>query len=241
MKKRIVLSLLLVFTITSIIGQHKINSYKYIIVPDKFEIFNKVDQHQTSSLIKFLFNKNGFKAFLSNETFPEDLAKNKCLALTVVLENNSGFFNTKNKIILKDCKNDVFFTTNEGVSKHKNYKKAYHEAIRNAYKSIRALNYSYKSIQAQLMKNEETEVKVDVETTNLKVNSIKKLYAQSNTNGYQLVDSKPEIRFQILNTNVKDVFILKDINGILYKNNSVWIAEYFKNGKKVIEQFQIKF
>ena len=52
-------------------------------------------------------------------------------------------FITKLKIELVNCNNEVIFTSKEGKSKEKDYKKAYHEALRNAFQSISELNYSY--------------------------------------------------------------------------------------------------
>ena len=49
MKKIIVL---LLFISSSIYAQKKINDYKYIIVPNKFDFASKEDQYQTSSLTK---------------------------------------------------------------------------------------------------------------------------------------------------------------------------------------------
>ena len=116
-----VLSLLTV----SVFAQKNINNYKYIVVPNKFDFVNKVDQYQTSSLTKFLFNKHGFTAFLAEDDLPSDLAENRCLALTAVVESSSSMFATKNVIILKDCANKTVYSSKEGKSKLKEYKKQY--------------------------------------------------------------------------------------------------------------------
>jgi len=46
-------------------------------------------------------------------------------------------------VVLKDCKNNQLFISEEGSSREKEYKIAYHEALRNAFESIAALNYKY--------------------------------------------------------------------------------------------------
>ncbi len=235
---------------TSIFAQKNINNYKYVIVPKKFDFVKKDDQYQTSSLTKFLFNKDGFTVFLSDQKLPIDLSKNRCLALTSEVEDESSMFSTKITIKLKDCYNNVVFSSKEGTSKLKDYKKSYHEAIRDAFKSIKALNYNYvplKEKPEELTEQSSVIVKPKVITAKtIKENTVNKtkeitLYAQSTANGYQLVNTTPEVVFQVLKTNVKDVFILKNKNGILYKDDNTWFAEYYKEGIKVIEKYEVKF
>jgi hypothetical protein len=140
------ISLSIVFllcSLTTVFAQKDINSYKYIIVPIQYEFQKSEDQYQINSLTEFLFNKEGFTAVFSNSTFPDELALNACSALKAVLVSESGLFTTKIKINLVDCYNAVVFSTDLGTSKLKDYKKAYHEAIRNAFADIQALNYVY--------------------------------------------------------------------------------------------------
>lgn len=120
-----------------------INSYKYVIVPQEFEFLKEPDQYQLSSLTKFLFEKEGFEVFFEGEELPEEFSKNPCEALVADVENHSGLFRTRVNIILKDCYNRQIFTSEEGVSRKKDFKDAYHEALRNAFQSIEDLNYSY--------------------------------------------------------------------------------------------------
>lgn len=248
--KKIIFILLLVTAST--FAQKKINNYKYVIVPNKFEFVKKNDQYQTSSLTKFLFNKSGFTAFLADESLPKEVAENRCLALTGSVKDDSGMFTTKSIVELKDCYGNVVFTSKVGVSKNKEYKKAYHEAIRNAFKSVAALKYKYIPSKKNILENKKEDVAIVVETpkaiikTSAKIKEVKNdisktLYAQSITNGFQLVNMKPEVVFQILKTNVNDVFIIKDKNGLIYKSGNDWIAEYFKGDKRVLENYQIKF
>ncbi|MCD8415780.1 hypothetical protein LNI89_10455 [Tenacibaculum dicentrarchi] len=230
-----IITLLLMIS-TSIQAQKQVNNYKYIIVPNKFDFLKTVDQYQTSSLTKFLFKKHGFTVFLADEVLPNDLAENRCLALTAVLTDASSLFTTKNSITLKDCGNKDIFSSKEGKSRIKDYKKAYHEAIRNSFKSIKALKYNYTPI---IIQKNDNQSKLVVEKTI--DNSVINLYAQPIKNGFQLVDANPKVIFKILKTNVKNVFVIEDKNGIIYKNNDIWIAEYYKNGIKTIEKYQVKF
>ncbi|MCD8423486.1 hypothetical protein [Tenacibaculum finnmarkense] len=232
--------ILLLLISTSIQAQKNVNNYKYIMVPNKFDFLKTVDQYQTSSLTKFLFKKHGFTVFLADEVLPDDLAENRCLALTAVLTDASSLFTTKNSITLKDCGNKDVFSSKEGRSKIKNYKKSYHEAIRNAFKSIKALKYKYTPNSTQnIIQNIDNQSELLANKT--VESTVINLYAQPTKNGFQLVDTTQEIIFKILKTSVKDVFAIKDKNGIIYKNNDIWISEYYKKGIKKTEKYQVKF
>ncbi|TDQ30053.1 hypothetical protein [Tenacibaculum caenipelagi] len=247
MKK--ILFIALFITIGSF-AQKSINNYKYIIVPSQFDFVKGKDKYQTSSLTKFLFNKYGFTAFLDDEQLPNEVANNRCLVLKGVVKDASSMFTTKSTIELRDCYNKVVFTSKEGRSKEKEYKKAYHEAIRNAFKSIEALKYKYVPLEEDqvTITKEVPAVVTTVKVVEDKLVEVKKdksiaevLYAQLIENGFQLVNTKPEVVFQVLKTNVKDVFVIKDKNGILYKNENSWFAEYYDNDIKVIKEYQVKF
>ncbi|MCD8445306.1 hypothetical protein [Tenacibaculum finnmarkense] len=232
--------ILLLLISTSIQAQKNVNNYKYIMVPNKFDFLKTVDQYQTSSLTKFLFKKHGFTVFLADEVLPDDLAENRCLALTAVLTDASSLFTTKNSITLKDCGNKDVFSSKEGRSKIKNYKKSYHEAIRNAFKSIKALKYKYTPNSTQnIIQNIDNQSELLANKT--VESTVINLYAQPTKNGFQLVDTTQKIIFKILKTSVKDVFAIKDKNGIIYKNNDIWISEYYKKGIKKTEKYQVKF
>lgn len=245
-------TLLLLLLSATVFAQKSINNYKYIIVPKQFDFLKTADKYRTSSLTKFLFNKNGFTAFISDEELPAELANNRCLALIAEVKNNSNMFTTKNNIELKDCNNNVVYTSQEGKSKIKDYKRAYHEAIREAFNSIKRLNYNYTpavnhvdSELASSPQGEFQEVQTEVVEKVIKERVVKlsenDLFAQPKKNGYQLINTKPEIVFELLNTNVKDVYIIKNKNGILYKNNNNWIAEYYENNVKITTQYNVKF
>lgn len=238
--KKLSLLLLLLSTITY--AQKSVNAYKYVIIPNKFDFVKHADQYQTSSLTKFLFKKYGFDAYIDNEQLPDDLAKNRCLALTGDVKDESGMFTAKSVIELRDCHNAVVYTSQVGKSKLKEYQKAYHESIREAFKSIQQLKYKYqpkditeKSNDVELL----VEEKKDVKNENIKSNTI--LYAQAISNGFQLVNTKPEKVYEILKTGIKDVFILKNKKGIVYKRNTEWVVEYYQGEQKEVHIYDIKF
>lgn len=131
------------FFVSSIFSQTNLNEYKYVIVSKKYDFLKRADQYQLNSLSKFLFNKYGFEALMEGETYPEDLIKNRCLALKADASKGSGMFKTKITVELTDCNDRVVYTTGVGESRQKEFDKAYTAAIREAFKSFEAVNYSY--------------------------------------------------------------------------------------------------
>ena len=111
-----------------------VNEYKYALVPSKFSFLNEVDQYKLNTLTKLLMGKYGFVAFLNNEILPDEVLNNNCNKVYVDVVKSGGVFTTKLSIVLKDCKNNVLFTTAEGKSREKEFKIAYNEALRDAFK-----------------------------------------------------------------------------------------------------------
>jgi len=142
MKLKLLTLLLAIFISNAIIGQ-SLNEYKYIIIPSKFDFLKSENQHQLNSLTKFLFEKEGFKTIYDNLERPADLSNNPCLGLTADVFDDSGMFTTKLSIELTNCKNQKILQSEIGKSKEKDYKKGFQEALRNAFKSVTAQNYSY--------------------------------------------------------------------------------------------------
>lgn len=155
------------FSFSVLFAQKNINSYKYILVPKQFEFQKSADQYQLNSLTKFLFEKYGFNVLFTDENFPADLAANSCLGLKAKVNNDSGMFNTKMNVVLTDCYNQVVFSTKDGKSKEKDYKTAYHEALRMAFSDIENLKYVYDGSAAANEKINETN-KVEIEKLTVK-------------------------------------------------------------------------
>ncbi|WP_321975207.1 hypothetical protein [Aureibaculum sp. 2210JD6-5] len=93
---------------------------------------------------------------------------------------------------------------------------------------------------------EMVEVEETIETEETNINNkaepeLTILYAQANKLGYQLVDSSPKVVFILLTSSIKNVYILKNKNGMVYKQNGTWVAEYFNGTELVKESLNIKF
>ena len=131
---------LIILVSTTLFAQKSIKDYKYIIVPKQYEFQKSEDQHQINSLTKFLFEKEEFIVFFSDDSYPEELALNACAALKAVVNDESGMLSTKVTISLIDCYNKAIYTTPEGRSKIKDYKRGYQDAIRKAFVNIQELD-----------------------------------------------------------------------------------------------------
>ena len=153
MNKSVIIVFFLIISSSFCFAQSNINNYKYVIVPKQYEFQKDEDSYQINSLTKFLFEREGFTAFFSTDTFPQELANNSCMALKAIVKDESGMLNTKLNINLVDCYNNIVFSTTEVKSKEKDYKKAYQATIRKTFEDIEALNYSYNPVNISEAKN----------------------------------------------------------------------------------------
>ncbi len=171
MKIKIFTTLTVLFVISSTFAQYNLNEYKYVIVPKKYEFLKKANQYRLNELTEFLFNKYGFETLMEGDTYPEDLVRNRCLALKSDVTKDSGLFKTKLNVELKDCNDQIIYTTQTGESREKEYSKAYNEALRDAFKSFETINYKYVPKKNDVA----VETKVEVNNTNAVVNEIQQL------------------------------------------------------------------
>lgn len=68
-------------------------------------------------------------------------------------------------------------------------------------------------------------------------------YAQQTPNGYQLVDSTPQIRLKVYRTSMPNIYIgvNEKVKGLVYNKESKWFFEYYVSDKLQIEEISIKF
>ncbi len=255
-RNSIIVLLFLVFV--SGFSQTNLNKYKYVIVPNQYDFLNKADQFQLNSLSEFLFNKYGFVALMEGSEFPEDLKNDRCLALTSNVINDKKLFKTILTIILKDCNNKEVYKSKEGESREKEYKIAYNQALRGAFKSLSTLNHKYEPTtknsvassqlptvieQKNLDKVKEEKIDQPIKTINTPIvtNNSNILYAQAIDNGFQLVDSKPKVVYRMLKTSKNSVFLVEGKAAIIYESNGKWLLEFYENGNQKQEVLNIKF
>lgn len=69
------------------------------------------------------------------------------------------------------------------------------------------------------------------------------LYAQELTNGYQLVDSTPQIQLKMYKSAMPNVYVAKsnDKDGVVYTSDGKWYFEFYSGSSMVREELNIKF
>lgn len=266
MKK--VLNLYVLLAVCALNAQQSVNNFKYVIVPKQFEFQRSQNQYKLNEMTEFLLEKYNFNA-VSEGDLPEDLYRNNCLGLKALVVDDSNMFVTRLKVELRDCKNNLVYTSKVGKSKQKEYRATYQEALRRTFQSFKSLNYKYEPSESPLQEStEQPEVPVTPEppkTEALKTEVVAEevmtlpeeteeatnndpaetagqvLYAQAIPMGYQLIDTTPKVMFQLLKTSKEDVYLLKEKKGLFYKEGDFWIAEFWENDRLLKEKYQVKF
>lgn len=219
------------FVVTSIFSQSNLNQYKYVIVPHKFDFLKEKNKYQINALTKFLFSKYGFETVMEGSEYPEDLARNRCLALRSNVVKGSGLFKTKLSIQLHDCNDKLVFTSKEGESREKEYKTAYNLALRDAFKSVEALNYKYKPstaitptavpIATQMAVNNGGEVTNEIKALKEEIQNLKKEKASKVVNTEtKVISTKTIVQEPIKTTEAP--------SGVLY-------AQVISNGFQLVD------
>ncbi|MBW1296688.1 hypothetical protein [Aquimarina litoralis] len=177
-------------------AQNSVNDYKYVIVPEGYVFLAENDAYQMNSLTKFLFKKYGFTAFIRGEDLPRDLKLNGCKGLRADVRKKPSLLRTKLIVDLIDCNGTIIFSTREGVSREKEFKKSYHEALRNAFKDFKTLNYKYNGKKEGDVASNESGVAVQSNISN-DSEKLKKDKPKANTKANApktvAVDQKPKV------------------------------------------------
>jgi len=270
MKKYVLLFVL--FLGVTVSAQKELNAYEYVIIPTRFDFQKEANQYGVNLLLKYKFQQMGFKTFLDTDILPEKLRFNTCSYFSPALYSKSTMSKTIISIELLNCHNKLLFKTREGVSRSKNYKKSYNEAIRESLSSFGDYKLSYepteeiiaikkevntdpeadKQSEIEMLKAQVTALKIKQEKLPDEKREISKivnvdntksyLIAHKKTNGFLLVNSVSEkIEFIIHTTKMKDVFILKNKSGVIYKKDAGWVREYIDKERTVLEFLDIKF
>jgi hypothetical protein len=237
--KKIVL-LLLLFA-GSVFAQSSVNDYKYVVVNARYSFQSKKDQYRLNTLTKLLLEKYGFTAFLDSDDMPEEVANYNCNKLYADVESEGNFLKTKLIIVLKDCKDNIIFTSGEGTSKDKDWGRAYNEALRGAFDSFAKLNYKYNQKVATSPTAAKQVSAAAVVSEPVAVGGM--LYAQPIDNGYQLIDNTPKAVMKIFRTSAKDTYIAirGTVQGVLVSKDAQWFFEYYDKDKLISEKMAVKF
>jgi len=258
MKRYILLFCL--FLVSSAYAQNTINNYKYVIVPERFSFLKENDQYALNSITKQLLESKGFTVFFDDTELPNDIANNKCTALSADLADKGGMFTTNLILTLKDCRGNVVFKSKVGSSREKDYSTGYNMALRDAFSSLDKVSYAYNGAngnagQPAAATTVAATPSVTVKPTTATVPPVtpavqpvttkegKTLYAQAIPNGYQLIDTTPKKVLTILKTSAENYFIASNdtVSGVVLKINDEWFFEYYSNGRLVSEKLLVKF
>ena len=200
--------------------------------------------------------KYGFKSFLSTDILPEEIANTNCNKVFVDVTESSNMFTTKLKVVLKDCKNNVLFTSEEGTSREKDYAAGFNQALRGAFKSFDKLNHKYNGastnevitepiatviLEEKFEATKPIEPSKPIETPVLKPEIV--LFAQPIANGFQIVNNEPRVIMRLFNTSQKNVFIGRrdDTQGVVIFKNNQWFFEYYEKGALVSDPLKVRF
>jgi hypothetical protein len=232
-------------------SQNTINNYRYVLVPEKFEIFKTENQYGLNTLTKMLLEDKGFTVYMASAALPPDLAANRCNALKAELVDKKGFFVTSITLVLKDCQGNIVFKSKEGKSREKEWQAAYDEALRDAYTTLKSTPYSFDSTavpqQQAAVAAQPAQPQVQAQAPAPAASTVADitgtLYAQPTANGYQLIDTAPKKVLTLLKTSLPDQYIAEGgpAGGVVFKKNEEWIFEYYKDNKLVSQKLTIKF
>ena len=242
MKK--ILSIIALLILTSTVVAQDLNNYKYALVPSKFSFSREKDEYRLNTLSKMFMQKYGFESYLDSDILPSEFASDNCNKVYVdVVEDNSMMI-TKLKVVLKDCYNQVLFTSEEGKSRLKDYTAAYNQALREAFASFEKLNHQYNGNVVSQKKEPQVEAKVEVKPTNPVASNVgTSLFAQPINNGFQIINAEPKVLYKIYKTSTKDFFIATKgtTQGVFFSRNNEWFFEYYQNDKLFSEKMDVKF
>ena len=226
---------------TLLTAQTNLDQYKYVSVPNRFDFMKSSDQFQISSLAKFLLTKNKFTVLENLEKYPADLAANQCLLLNLNVAQIKGFLKTKLEVQFLNCKNQMVFKSDIGMSREKDFKTAYHQSLRAAFSSVSEANYKFNETVDKVSTNEKPiSVKRAVSTpVQAKDFSSSKLTSEilmtQTSYGFDIKDADGIVVYSLYQTISDGIYIIDRLPGIVYKRGNRFVREYISNQKIIIE------
>ena len=226
---------------TLLTAQTNLDQYKYVSVPNRFDFMKSSDQFQISSLAKFLLTKNKFTVLENLEKYPADLAANQCLLLNLNVEQIKGFLKTKLEVQFLNCKNQVVFKSDIGMSREKDFKTAYHQALRAAFSSVSEANYKFNETVDKVSTNEKPisvkrAVSTPMQATDLSSSKLTSEILMTQTSyGFDIRDADGILVYSLYQTMSDGIYIIDKLPGIVYKRGNRFVREYISNQKIIIE------
>lgn len=144
--KKVSLILVSLFTLFSY-GQ-RINEYEFAVISTKFQFQRTEHEYRLNALLKDRLQDFGFQTFYKSD--PVGSAIDPCLCLDAEVVNVSNIFLTKLQIVFKDCTNGIVFQSEIGTSESKDRYESFNEALFNALRSVRNLNYKFNGVKSNI-------------------------------------------------------------------------------------------
>lgn len=143
MRKLLILSAFTIFTnvIFSFAQQTDLTRYDFILIPMTYSFTGESNQYQLNSLTRQLFKQEGFKTYMTEETLPIELQQDGCKGLRVDVEKDYMVIKTSMAIKLIDCFGKVVYQTPRVDVREKDFRKAYQEGIRKAFRYIEEISF----------------------------------------------------------------------------------------------------
>lgn len=226
---------------TLLTAQTNLDQYKYVSVPNRFDFMKSSDQFQISSLAKFLLTKNKFTVLENLEKYPADLAANQCLLLNLNVEQIKGFLKTKLEVQFLNCKNQMVFKSDIGMSREKDFKTAYHQALRDAFSSVSEANYKFNEAIDTVSTNDppisvKRAVSTPMQATDLSSSKFNSEILMTQTSyGFDMKDPDGIVVYSLYQTMSDGIYIIDKLPGIVYKRGNRFVREYISNQKIIIE------
>lgn len=245
MKKFLAVAALLISAL-SFSQDPELNNYKFAIVPSKFSFLKEKDQYQINTFTKMYMEKYGFTVFFDTDLLPPEAAGDNCNKVFVDLVVESNMFITKINVVLRDCMNKELYRSDVGKSREKEYKVVYRQALREAFRSFDTWEYKYnggQGIRGSVVQQTATIPTVQPQKEPVVIDK-NTLFAQPVENGFQLVDTTPQVIFKLRKTSSNQVFLAEkgtQSGTLIDKGNGKWVFEYYVDGKLVTENVSIKF
>lgn len=141
--------ILLISLYSALSFAQRINEYEFVIIPTKFEFQRTEHEYRLNDFLKNRLADFGFQTFYNTDQI-NDIYSDPCLCLTVNVVNVSNIFLTKLQIVFKDCNNAIVFQSVIGTSEEKDRYEYFNEALTNALKSVKDLNYKFSGKKTDL-------------------------------------------------------------------------------------------
>ncbi len=143
MKKYLVLTIILscMNFIYSTAQNKDLTRYDFILVPMTYSFTGEPNQFQLNSLTRQLFKQEGFNTFMTEETLPIEFQQDGCKGLRVDVEKDFMIIKTSMAIKLIDCFGKVVYQTPRVDVREKDFRKAYQEGIRKAFRYIEEISF----------------------------------------------------------------------------------------------------